>query len=293
MSKGLLRSAQWAVGLALVLGLYVADAAAWQFTADFESGAVGNLAQGPSGFQEAGSLTTFSSENAHSGSKSAKMVWQYNTSGFGTAMGTVPFPAAVPVGGELWMRGYYYFVNPWSWQAASGDECACAIKTARAHVRNAAGGHVGYTSVITNNFGIPYVNCETCNGLNGLNVPTSAAAFTAGRWYAVELYTYFHPTNGVVRMWIDGELKAEATNIATAQSGSDLMDSSYWMGYWNGRVGQDQVMYVDDVVVTTDTPAGRDRAGNPMIGLGAVSGGGAQAGDQTIPAPPVNLRVQP
>jgi hypothetical protein len=270
-------------------------ASAWWLSADFEAGGVGSLAQGSSGFHEAGRLTTFSGDIAHSGSKSAKMIWNQSASGFGEAMGVMGFPDGVRVGGQLWMRAYVYFASPWSWRASSSNECGCAIKTIRAHVRSASGSHTGYTSVITNDSGIPYVNCETCNGMQGQNVYQNGdIRFDGGRWYAVEMYVYFHPTNGVVRMWIDGVLKSQAANIATARSGDDVMDMSYWMGYWNGGCGQNQVMYMDDVALTTDTPSGRDASGNPMIGTSGASAPPSAPPPSTAsvpPAPPANLRV--
>jgi hypothetical protein len=156
----------------------------------------------------------------------------------------------------------------------------------RTHVRDGGGNHAGYTSVITNNWAVPYANCETCNDGQGLNIYQGAmAGFETGRWQAVEMYVKFSPGDGIVRLWIDGQLRAEQTGIATAASDGDLMDYAYFMGYWNGRCGQDQVMYLDDLVITTDTPENQDASGNPMIG--DYSGPSANA----APAAPGNLRV--
>jgi hypothetical protein len=269
----------------LVVGMHH-DAAAWWVSADFEAGAVGSLAQGASGFDEAGTETTFSADVARSGSTSAKMVWRYGTSGFGLTSGAFYYPADVPVGGEVWMLGYFYFADPWSWDASSTDECGCAIKTMRTHVRDAGGNHTGYTSVITNNWAVPYVNCETCDGMQGLNINQGEmVGLEAGRWHAIEMYVKFSPGDGIVRLWIDGQLRAEQGGIATALSDGDVMDYAYFMGYWNGRCGADQVMYVDDLVITTDTPENRDAAGNAMIG------GYSPPAANPAPAAPSNLRV--
>jgi hypothetical protein len=280
-----------AVAALIVLPILLAgmhhEAAAWWISADFEGGAAGSLAQGASGFDEAGSATTFSGDIARSGSQSAKLEWAYGTSGFGLTSGAFYYPDSVGVGGEIWMLGHYYFADPWSWDASSSDECGCAIKTMRTHVRDASGNHMGYTSVITNNWAVPYANCETCNGGQGLNINQGQmVGLEAGRWYAIEMYVKFSLGDGIVRLWIDGQLRAEQTNIDTAVSDGDVMDYGYFMGYWNGRCGQDQVMYLDDLVITTDTPDNRDAAGNPMIG----DSSGPPPADPA-PAAPSNLRV--
>jgi len=44
-------------------------------------------------------------------------------------------------------------------------------------------------------------------------------------------------------------------------------------------------MYVDDIVVTSDTPANRDANGNPMVGTSTSSGSGSDSTSR--PAPPV------
>jgi len=67
-------------------------------------------------------------------------------------------------------------------------------------------------------------------------------------------------------MWVDGILKLEVLNLDTAQSSTDNMDFALFMSYWNGGVAQDQVQYLDDIVITTDMPPSRDARGNPMIG---------------------------
>jgi hypothetical protein len=292
MVKLLVRGVYWAAAVALLFAVQTGQASAWQVSADFESGSLGSLAQGSSGFDESNSMTTFSSERAHSGRQSAKMSWPYNARG-SVAGGGFYFPSYVGAGGEIWSRGYYYFASPWTWSAATSEECGCAIKTNRIHIRSASGTHVGYDGIISNSYGSPYVNCETCGtGLNVYQNVGGSINLEPDRWYAVEVYVKAHPTDGVVRMWIDGQLKVEQRGLQTLSSGSDAMDYTWFMGYWNGGCGQSQVMYMDDLVVTTEPPSVRDASGNPMIGTGGAPATPAATADQTIPAPPTNLRVQ-
>jgi len=46
------------------------------------------------------------------------------------------------------------------------------------------------------------------------------------------------------------------------------------MSTWNGGAPQDQDMWIDDIVITNETPTARDVYGNPMIGPDAWPGGG-------------------
>jgi len=126
--------------LLILLILPISEAWAWTITAGFESGTGGAKAQGPDAFTVAGSTTTFSTERARSGSRSAKMVWRRGSAGFGEATGEFAFPQPVSVGQELWMRGYYYFAAPWSWDTRDLSQGG-AVKIMRAHKRTSASTH--------------------------------------------------------------------------------------------------------------------------------------------------------
>ena len=61
------------------------------------------------------------------------------------------------------------------------------------------------------------------------------------------------------------------------------------MTNWNGGSPKAQTQYIDDVVITTNTPVQRDAAGNPMIG----PMDGTNPPPQPVEAtPPTNLRIQ-
>jgi hypothetical protein len=69
-----------------------------------------------------------------------------------------------------------------------------------------------------------------------------------------------------VQLWKDGELICEIDDLATLRTPESRADAFLLSTYWNGGAPRTQVMYVDDIVITSRTPAGRDAHGNPMIG---------------------------
>jgi len=243
------------------------EVGAWTLTADFDSGTLGEVARGPNAFTDASSETRFSNDKAHSGSQSAKMSW--HTAGSTDGLGLVDFPSHVSSGQELWMRGYYYFAAPWSWDTLDPSEGG-AVKIMRAHKVTSAGTHIGYNSIIQ--FGGELIgNCEFCappnENLNqNRNRPPLETLSQTERWYAIEQYVKFHPTEGVFRMWVDGILKVEVLNLDTAQSDTHSMNLAFFMSFWNGGAPQEQLQYIDDIVITTDSPIKQDAQGNPMIG---------------------------
>lgn len=245
------------------------QAIAWTQTATFESGANGANASGLSGFSAAGTRTTFSSDMAHSGTKSAKMVWVAGDEGFSSDNGEFDYPSTVGNGGQIWVRGYFYFPTGWSWDNGTASQY---IKM----LRIASSGH--YVSFFARGTGQIMYDNELADFQE--NIP--GAYWDIGRWQCIELYVKIG-SPGIVRMWKDGALIKQDTARTTGSSAS----LSYIMSQWNGGPGKNQTQYLDDFVVTTDTPSGRDAAGNPMIGPISGSPG------PVSPPPPTGLRITP
>lgn len=72
----------------------------------------------------------------------------------------------------------------------------------------------------------------------------------------------------------------------TTSDGDEKMDLAYIMSYWNGEPPKNQVEYIDDIVIKTDTPANRDAEANRMIGPAPESA------DTVLSLPPIALRVE-
>src|SRR5574343_470584 len=242
--------------LILIVTLFLSSSAfAWTWTADFESGTLGQVASGTSGFDYAAARTTYTSEIAHSGTKSCKLDWYRGSDGDGCAAWWPATQRVTSNGGELWVRGYYYFKSPWSWT------CDPAVKILRAVVRTSGNAHIGYHSILSNTNGQVTLSNEVQD-----YQPESTVAFGTDQWVCLELYVKFSPTTPTVRIWRNGVLVFEDKSHRTADSTTDFCDGGWVMSYWNGGAPQAQVMYVDDFQATTDTPSNRDAAGNPMIG---------------------------
>src|SRR5574343_283981 len=256
--------------LILIVTLFLSSSAfAWTWTADFESGTLGQVASGTSGFDYAASLTTYSNEQTHGGTKACKMHWTSGSDGEGCAgwWGYDDGSHNITNGQELWVRGYYYFKSSWDWT------CDPAVKILRAPVRTSSNGHIGYISVLNFQNGeysaespgaMGYSN-ETTNG-EGQSAAVPNALFSTDQWICLEMYIKFSPTAGIQRIWRNGILVQERTN-STFDATSNISPGGGWvMSYWNGGTVQIQDMYLDDFQATTDTPSNRDAAGNPMIG---------------------------
>ena len=257
----------WARMTTVVVGR---GTSAWTWTADFESGTLGQVASGTSGFDYAASLTTYSNEQTHGGTKACKMHWTSGSDGYEGCAGWWGYDDGnhnITNGQELWVRGYYYFKSPWDWT------CDPVVKILRAPVRTSSNGHNGYISVFTFQNGeygaespgaMGYSN-ETTNG-EGQTAAVPNALFSTDQWICLEMYIKFSPTAGIQRIWRNGILVQERTN-STFDATSNISPGGGWvMSYWNGGAPQAQDMYLDDFQATTDTPSNRDAAGNPMIG---------------------------
>ena len=240
----------------LILAVY--PAAAWTKSRDFEGGLIGQEAQGSMGFDDAGGLTLYSNEVVNSGQRSAKFIWNKGDTGFVNCRGEHYYVSEVGEGQELWIRAYYYFKSPWSWTAAPFN------KIMRIHVRNTA-----YLSVLSDAWGQIVGNSEVVD-----RNYYSGRTFDTDRWQSIEMYVKISGSQGILRVWKDGVLIIEDKTSATTRNGNNAI-FSYFMSYWNGGCPENQVMYMDDVVMTTDMPSARDAAGNPMIGPIGWSGGGS------------------
>jgi hypothetical protein len=241
--------------------LFNTTANAWTFMADFEQGVIGNEAQGASGLSDAFGQTTYSNAVVHSGTKSAKVVFPAGSDVWAIAGGAVTYPAKITHGGELWARMYVYFKSPWSFTA---NPVAKVFRAA--HVGTGSGGQVGYISTLLDSSG----NIVLSNEIYSWQ-PTLTTKYDVDRWQAIEVYIKFSSTSPIMRFYKDGVLIREEKVAKTMSSTGDIADMSYIFSYWNGGAPQTQTAYIDDIVFTTETPASKDAAGNPIIGVSQLA----------------------
>jgi hypothetical protein len=222
---------------------------------DFEGGSLGSIAQGSNAFQ-ANSQTyniTYSNTQTNSGSLAAKFAWDANNVGAGE-YGIVDYPGQVSSGGEVWVRAYFYFGTPWSWASYNGQYSMIKI------LRGAATNVGGFLSVFADSSGTIVLSNEP-----GDKQTLTNSTFDIGKWQCIEMYVKLSPTQGVFRIWKNGVLIAEDKSTRTLNGGT-YAACAYMMSQWNNGVSQNQNMYMDDIVVTSDRPSQVDAQGNPMIG---------------------------
>ena len=96
------------------------------------------------------------------------------------------------------------------------------------------------------------------------------------KWIEWEIYTKFHSTDGIVRLWKDGVLVGEVLSEATMIAATDVAKAFYFRTYWNGTgIPKQQDWYYDNFSMAlegagqSDTTSLRtDAAGNKFIGVG-------------------------
>jgi hypothetical protein len=241
---------------------------AWTVNADFETGALGNKAQGNDAFSEAFRYSTYTSKITHSGKQAAQLKIDQGTNGWGNWGGRFNYPSKLYEGDEVWFRIFLYLPDGFNFKA-SGQ----GIKAQRIHTASPSGANEGYIGTLLGQGGINvgsevdpdfynvYTTYETRSHL-GPNLPT-------GKWITLEQYVKFSSTRGTYRVWRDGELIFEDINAKTLRTSKSISDYIYLFTYWNGDAPATQHAYLDDVIITNQKPSNVDRNGNPYIGAGS------------------------
>ena len=298
------------------------SAHAWAVSATWESLANGSTAcDGNTGSGEG--LTdgcydgryTVSNTYAHSGTKSMRIYVKKGDANTGQPHFALPSP--IYDGGEFWGRYYLYVPSGFDWTSEY------ITKLFRLVQSDSGGSGVGYVSILetkpgvygcsgSDNWGYIVGGSEYTQGYykwGGSYVCQTHGTvhfLTTGSWHQLELYVKASSSGtGTFRIWHNGTLIWEKTNIQTIPSGGWLGDASktwsvnHFMGWWNqgGAVPtKDEYLYVDDFVYTNERPSNRDTYGNYMIGPIGSSGGTpspapSPAPSPLQPSPPSTIRI--
>jgi len=266
--------------LVILLGVAADNAQGWTITSGFEDGTPGTNATGSDAFGGAGSDTKHSDERSFTGSQSAKFHFTECEEGWAKAHASYGYPSNVPYGGEIWARCYIYQKSPWS-NGYCGPFTCGYWKFFRIRRKHSDDSHRGYTSIIGQHTGPFFMSNESCPVASIQQNVGSPYTLAVDQWECVEFYIKFHETEGIIRMWINGELKVERTNFQTSYEG-DYANQTYVYTWWNDGAPQDQDSFMDDIVITTDTPSQQDSYGNYMIGS---IGGPTPPGQASSPNP--------
>jgi len=270
---------------------------AWTTHIDCEGGTLGlNVLQNLlNTFTVVFTKTIYTNEQVGTGSQSCKMGITQGSDGWSEWGAIYKFPSNLNVGSQLWARvslyvpaGFNYTASPW-------------LKFMRIHTASPSNTNQGYRDL--------YINPPTGTVWDGaLNKDVSAPYsfyyegkplvrtlgtrpandIAFGQWETYEIYYKLDTVSkaaggtGEIRIWKNNQLLADLTDQTTLVDAQTFAESLFLFTYWNANAPATQSLYVDDVIVTSDTPSNRDAAGNPFIGAPVVS-------TKAPPMPPGNV----
>ena len=155
--------------------------------------------------------------------------------------------------GNLWVRAYLYLPSGWKWGPSW-------VKHIRTWYSNNSGTYLGFHSS-----GKPTLMTESPGARYDQNMGNDFNSVGDNTWHSYEYFVgNVGSSNQTHRVWVDGILILEQIGISPG-AGSSITNIKI-MDTWNDGTTQAQTCYYDDIVITTDTPTGRDSRGNPMIG---------------------------
>jgi hypothetical protein len=270
--------------IAMMTGL--ATAHAWTIDMNFNNGTIGNKVEdygsGHYAFTDAAGNTVYDqcAGFAQDG-QCAKMSINAGDTGFGSWGGRITFsnlglPNLVP-GDEVWYSVKVYM--PVGFDYSSNPH----LKFMRLHTASPGRSNEGYNDLYitpdgpnhwdgSKNSDDPYFFIKEQQDVMMLFGNYNTDRPQRGVWETYEVYLkmdYVSASNGGtsrVRVWKNGKLLADLPNIQTLNSAQSYANQFLLFTYWNGGAPKTESLYVDDLIITTDTPSKRDINGFPMIG---------------------------
>lgn len=266
----------------------------WTRALTFENGSIGAKAQSGAStdFDDAAGGSYFTNEQVLTGNQAAKLTVTGGSTAFGEWGGIINYPELLRKGDEVWFSVNTYFPAGFNYDSTGGGG---HLKFLRIHAQTSGGSNSGYNDWYMNPEAVSVPHKFIYEGQQQwFEFGDPSDEVQRGRWETYEMYVKFDNVpasqggSAIVRVWKDGRLLREITGAKTLNNSSDTSDRAHIFTYWNGAAPKTQHMYVDDIVVTSDTPSNRDSFGNPMVG-GASTGG--SSGSESRPAAP-ELNVQ-
>lgn len=264
LSKSLIKTTAFIMALAISNPAF-----SWTRELTFESESIGAKATGTSlDFDDAAGGSYITDEQVLRGEKAAKLTVTGGSTAFGEWGGIVNFPTALGKGDEIWFSVNTFFPEGFNYDSTGEGG---HLKFLRIHTSTPSGDNRGYNDWYINpeNSSIPHKFICECQA-RWFDYGTRSDRIQRGQWESYEMYVKFDniPTDeggtAIVRVWKDGRLLREITGAKTLGSSGDVSTRAHLFTYWNGAAPKSQFMYVDDIIITSDTPRYRDSYGNPM-----------------------------
>ena len=245
--------------LAVILALLLCASSAWAWTINrnFDSGTEGATASGTYGFSDADPAVTFYSGVKHGTSGKSARFYLYQQGGDNIPYGEFS-TANITENQEVWIRWYMYLPSGFQWNDTY-------MKTTRLHGYYANGTHAGWMGL--GGYGGSYILSNEVPDVDP-SYP-SVGSYTLGSWVCYEMYFKVSSTDPIRRFWVNGTLVyADTSGDYVTNYTSDAFASGVqWFRTWNSPyIPTAQYAYVDDIIITTDTPSTQDSSGNYMVG---------------------------
>jgi len=267
---------------------------------DFENGTPGSKAassscslnNGPV-FTDLAGRTVFTKDEAYGLGQSAELNITEGSHGFGDFGGLVKFSTcggrALGKGDEIWISLRVKFPLNYLIWTSDGILKFLRLSTRRSATctENCNG---GYNDFLIYNRNWPQLYRYTKEGSldryqSGMTVIRAAdvgesARIVLGQWTTFEWYLKFDSVAfddggmAIVRIWKDGKLLTETTNLHNINTDEDTVTALYLHTWWNKLAPRTQKSYIDDlkIVTTPHIPAEIDANSNVFIGTGNTVG---------------------
>lgn len=251
---------------------YSQGAMAWTLAKNFNNGVAGTLAQKTDdGFSSSAGGSYYSYVNVAEGPLSAELNINGGTTAFGYWGGIFTLPENIQKGGELWFRVKTYMPLDFNYDSTSEGN---RLKFIRFHTMSPSNSNQGYDDWYINPKGSKTPFSWIFEGEQKWSDFGGASdVIQLGQWEVYEMYVYFDDVpvdsggKARVRLWKNGKLLKEITDRKTLVGTTSYVDRVHLFTYWNGGAPKTQKMWVDDIVLTTDTPLKKDAQGNAFVGL--------------------------
>lgn len=241
--------------------------------------------------------TVYSNEKVATGSQSCKMGVSQGSDGWGEWGGIYQFPTKLTTGSQLWIRVSVYVPSGFNYTGSP------MLKFMRVHTASPAATNLGYLDMYINpptgtvwdsslskDVAAPYqfyYEGKPVPHTFGVR-PTNSIA--TGKWETYEIHYKLDSRSknaggtGQVKIWKNNQLLADLPDQVTLADAQTYAESFFLFTYWNGNAPSSQSLFVDDIIITNETPANRDAKGNPYIGAPVMTG--------AVPAAPSGMTVQ-